>query len=89
MPSNTMWLRPRSTSIPGGVFIQPFGHNRHGPTIEWGGGCAFFLGELGLHLTQSHGPRPISIPSGILVHPSVWPQWRWAKNWGCAPFGES
>ena len=31
---------------------------------------------------MSPGPRPTSIPSGILIHPSVWPQWTWAENWG-------
>ena len=35
-------------------------------------------GELGRHLTQcnamSPGPRPASIPSGILMHPAVWSQ---------------
>ena len=24
--------------------------------------------------TMSHGPRPTSTPSGILIHPTVWPQ---------------
>jgi len=28
---------------------------------------------------------PISIPSGILIHPAIWPQQIWAENWGC-PF---
>jgi len=31
--------------------------------------------ELGPHLTMSPGPRPTSIPSGILIHPTVWPQY--------------
>jgi len=31
------------------------------------------------------GPRPTSIPSGILMHPAVWPQQKWAENWGYAP----
>jgi len=39
--------------------------------------------------TKSPGPRTTSIPSGILIHPAVWPQWVWAKNGGsCAPLGE-
>ena len=25
---------------------------------------------------------PTSIPSGILIHPAVWPQQTWAENWG-------
>jgi len=33
------------------------------------------------------GLRPTSIPSAILIHPAVWPQQSWAKNWGAAvPF---
>jgi len=32
--------------------------------------------------TKLLGPRPTSIPSGILIHPAVWPQQTWAKNWG-------
>jgi len=33
------------------------------------------------------GLRPTFIPRGILIHPAIWPQWAWAKNWGgCAPF---
>jgi len=65
--------------------IQPYGHNRHGPNIGWGG-CAFFLGVAGSPSnTKSHGPRPTSIPSGILVHPAVWPQRTLAENWGAVP----
>jgi len=36
--------------------------------------------------TMSHGPRPASLPSGILIHPAVWPQQTWAKM-GVVPFG--
>jgi len=65
--------------------IQPFGHNRHGPKIE----CALFLGVAGSPSnTKTPGPRPTSIPSGILVHPAVWPQRTLVKNWGLAPLGE-
>ena len=35
--------------------------------------------------TKSSGPRPTSIPSGILVHPAVWPQWTLAENWRALP----
>jgi len=31
--------------------------------------------------TTSPGPIFTSIPSGILIHPTVWPQQIWAKNW--------
>jgi len=38
-----------------------------------GGCCAPFVGgELGPHLRLSPGPRPTAIPSGILIHPTVW-----------------
>ena len=32
------------------------------------------------------GPMPASIPCGILIHPAVWPQRTWAKNWWLCPF---
>ena len=38
--------------------------------------------------TMSHGPRPASLPSGILIHPAVLPQGAWAENWRCALLGE-
>jgi len=78
----------RSTSVPSGVFsssIQPFGHNRHRPKIGWG--SALFLGGSWVPSnTVLSGARLNSIPSGILVHPAVWPQQTWAKNWGLCPF---
>jgi len=33
-----------------------------------------FVEELAPILTMWPGPRPTSIPSGILIHPTVWPQ---------------
>jgi len=42
-------------------------------------------GELGTHLTKSLGPRPTSIPSGILIYAAIWPQQTWANNWGGSP----
>ena len=82
-PSNTVW--PGRGLLPCQVTtssIQPFGHNyRHGPKIGWR--------EAGSpSKTKSPGPRPTSVPSGILVHPAVWPQQTWAENWGCTPLGE-
>ena len=47
--------------------------------------CPFFGGGAGSPSnTMSPGPRPTSIPSGILMHPAVWPQQTWAENWGGA-----
>jgi len=53
--------------------IQPFVHNKHGPKI---GGSAHFLGRGAgsPSNTKSPGLRPISIQSGILMHPAVWPE---------------
>jgi len=54
--------------------IQPFGHNRHGPKIE--GLCPFGEGGAGsASNTMWPGPRPTSVPSFILIHPTVWPQY--------------
>ena len=37
--------------------------------------------------TLSPRLRPTSVPSGILIHPAVWPQYTWAENRGlCPPF---
>ena len=30
--------------------------------------------------------RPTSVPSAILIHPAIWPQWTWADNWELCPF---
>jgi len=51
--------------------------------------CAPFLGrEAGFPSnTKSPGPKPTSVPSGILIQPAVWPQWTRAENWDYAPFG--
>jgi len=59
--------------------IHPFA------TIDMGrklGAVPFLGGQLGPHLTTSLGLRPSSIPSGILIHPAIWPQRTWAENWG-------
>jgi len=66
--------------------IQPFGHNRHGPKIGWGWVCRFFGVAGSLSNTKSPRSRPTSTPSGILVHPAVWPQRTLAENWGLHPF---
>jgi len=50
--------------------IQPFGHNRHGPQL---GAVPFGEGELCPHLTVWPVSRPTSMPSFILIHPTVWP----------------
>jgi len=68
--SNTLWptglcrgLLPYQVACSS---IQPFGHDRHGPKIGWGG-CALFLEVAeSPSNTKSPEPRPISIPTGIL-----------------------
>jgi len=54
-----------------------------------GGGCdpSEEMGAGSPSNTKLPGPRPISLPSGILIHPAVWPQQTWAENWGAVPFG--
>ena len=45
---------------------------------KWGPAVPVSVGELGPHLTQcrhSPGPSPTSIPSGILIPTTVWPQY--------------
>ena len=53
-----------------------------------GGGCALFSegGAGSPSKTKSPGPRPTSIPSGILVYPAIWPQWTLPENWGLYHF---
>ena len=46
--------------------------------------CPLFGGAGSLSNTMLPGPRPTSLPSGMLVHPAIWPQQTWAKNWGGA-----
>jgi len=49
----------------------------------------FFRGAGSPSNTVWPGARSTSVPSGILIHPAVWPQQTWAKNWGsCALLGE-
>ena len=40
------------------------------------GGCDPLGGEAEFaYNTMWSGPRPTSVPSGILIHPTVWPQY--------------
>ena len=57
---------------------KPLGHNRYGPqfirTQAWH--CATLPGgTVSPSNTMWPGSRPTSISSGILVHPTVWPQY--------------
>ena len=55
--------------------IQPFGHNRHGPKSGGGVLWPFLWGAGSPSNTMWPGPRPTAIPSFILIHPTVWPQY--------------
>ena len=52
--------------------IEPFGHNRHRQKI---GDWAPFGGAGSLYNTMWPGPRPTSVSSFALIHPTVWPQY--------------
>jgi len=53
---------------------------------NWGECCATFGGDESPSNTMLPGPRPTSVPSGILIHPAIWPQQTWAESWGLYPF---
>jgi len=60
--------------------MQPFGRNGYGQKIR---GLCPFLGRVWAGSpsnTKSPGPRPSSIPSGILIHAAIWLQQIWAEN---------
>ena len=48
----------------------------------------FFLEATGPHRTQSPGPRPASMPSGISVHTAVGHNGHWPKIGACVPLRE-
>ena len=65
----------KPTSIPSGILIhQPFGHNRHGPK---NGGVPFWGRAAGSpsNTVCPGSSRPTSMPSFVLMHPTVWPQY--------------
>ena len=66
--------------------MSDLGHNRHGPKR---GGMLSGAGSWVPSNAVWPGPRSISVPSGILIRPAVWPQWTWAENWWglCPLFG--
>jgi len=55
--------------------IQPFGHNRYGPKVGETGCVPLGRGSWVPCNTMWPGPRPASVPSCILIHPTVWPQY--------------
>ena len=70
---------PKPTSVSRGILTNPLN-----PAVwlqstwaeNWASCCALLGGGPGSPSnTTWSGPRPISIPSGILIHPTVWPQY--------------
>ena len=59
---------------------RPFGHNRHGP--KSGGCCAPFGAEGAESPSNTVWPwtRPTYVRSGILIHPTAWPQYTHATD---------
>jgi len=55
--------------------IQPFGHNRHGPKSVGAAVSLFREWVWSPSNTMWPGPRPTSVPSGILIYRTVWPQY--------------
>jgi len=69
--------------------IEP---SSHMATIDMGrnlGVLPIFLRRAGCSSNSILlGSKPTFLPSGILIHPAIWPQQIWAENWGLCPIGE-
>jgi len=50
-----------------------------------GGAVPLLGGSWAQCNTMSHGLRPTSLLSGILIHPAVWSQQKCAENWEAVP----
>ena len=73
-PSNTMWPKPTSTSVPN--CIHPAVWPEQKRAEKWGCYICLLSGGAGsLSNTMSPWPRPTSVPSGILIYPTVFPQY--------------
>ena len=85
-PSNTLWPRPKPTSLPSDILIHPVAWPQQTWAKNWG--CRFGgTGAGSPSNTMRPGPRPISLPSDILFDPAVSRQTAWAKNWGVPLWG--
>ena len=62
-------------------YIQPFGHNIHWP--KSGGGVPQATGAELCPPSNTMCPwhSPTSVPSGILIHPTAWPQQTWTADY--------
>ena len=64
------------------------GHNRYGPKSAGGADVPLSVEAAGSPSnTMSPGPRPTSVPSGILMHPAFWPHIQGPKIRGVPFFG--
>ena len=61
--------------------VSDRGHNRQGPKRGWRLLCPFRGGAGSPSNTMWPGPRSTSVPSGVFIHPVVWPQRTLDKNW--------
>jgi len=90
----TMSRRPKLTRVGRGLYLRTKCHldaSSRLATINMGrkfGGSStpcFGEGLVSPSSTMWTGPRPTSMPSAMLIHPAVRPQWPWAENWGLCP----
>ena len=51
-------------------------------TIDMGGCAPFLGGAMSPSSTMCPRLRLTFMPSAILIHPAVWPQYTWTENWG-------
>jgi len=68
--TNTLYLHNKSSAV---AEMGDRDHNRHGP--KRGGGAVPLLRTAG-NLSNTMWPAPLStsVPSGVFIHPAVWPQ---------------
>jgi len=75
-PSNTMSPGRAVVYFRTKWHLDPSSHLATTDTSRKFGGCAPFSGGAGSPCNiMSLGPRPTSIPSCTLIHPTVWPQY--------------
>jgi len=84
-PPPAIFYRPDALPATQPTVSKHWRHNRHGPKI--GRLCPFRGGAGSPSNTMWPGPRPTSLPNGILIHPAVWHNRHGPEiGGGCAPF---
>ena len=78
----TISQRNKSSAV---AEMGDLGHNRQGP--KRGGGAAEPLSRAVRTPSNTMWPgrRSTSVPSGVVIHPAVWPQRTLAENWAAVP----